>query len=198
MKTASVLAAVLLLAVACKKENTPGPAKPPIVAPPEMIYTDLQNQEMKQNKPQFIDLDKNGSNDIGFATWFIGDPIEKEDEVLFFAVSYEHSNLLAGDNNNSPVFKLGDTIPVGNKGAYSWYQVAQIEMARKNIGLQNPPYWELDWKQVSHKYLAIQVVRDNKRYNGWIELSFDTAGEKLILHKAAICKEASKAVIAGG
>jgi hypothetical protein len=162
-----------------------------------MLYTDLQNQEMKQNKPQFIDLDKNGSNDIGFATWFIGDPIEKEDEVLFFAASYEHSNLLAGDNNNSPVFKLGDTIPVGNKGAYSWYQVAQIEMARKNIGLQNPPYWELDWKQVSHKYLAIQVVRDNKRYNGWIELSFDTAGEKLILHKAAICKEANKAVIAG-
>ncbi|MBO9564747.1 MAG: hypothetical protein J7621_18355, partial [Niastella sp.] len=59
------------------------------------------------------------------------------------------------------------------------------------------PYWEGAWKQVHHQYLAIQIVKDNKRYNGWVEVSFDTAGEKLVLHKAAISKEAEKAVIAG-
>jgi hypothetical protein len=198
MKTSYVLSGLLLLA-ACRKDDTsiPGKPSPGPVPLPEMLYTDLKNKEMKHQQPQFVDLDNDGSKDIGFGTWYIGDPLEKEDEVLFFAGSYVHSNLLLGENNNSPIFKQGDTIPVSNKGGYDWYQVGQVEMARKNIGEQGPPYWELDWRQVSHKYLAIQVMRDNKRYNGWIEVSFNTAGEKLILHKAAISKEAEKDIIAG-
>jgi len=190
------MAAMLLLA-ACRKDGVPPPSKTPVDKHPEMQYTDLQNTEMKVNQPRYIDLDRNGTNDIGFDTWYIGDPIEKEDEVLYFAYSYIHSNLLVGDNNNSPILNQGDTIPIGHSTPYNWYQVAQVEMARKNIGYQGPPYWELDWKQVSHKFLAVQVVRDNKRYNGWVEVSFNTAGEKLILHRAALSKEADKAVIAG-
>lgn len=197
MKTVYIAMGVALLSVAaCKKETSADPAKPP-ASNPEMIYTDLQNREMKHNQPQFIDLDKDGTKDIGFATWYIGDPIEQEDEVLYFAGSYVHSSLLVGDNNNSPILNTGETIPVTKQGQYDWTQVAQVEMARKNIGMQVPPYWELDWKLVSHKYLAVQVVKEGKRYNGWIELSFKTATEKLILHKAAISKEAEKDIIAG-
>jgi hypothetical protein len=38
---------------------------------------------------------------------------------------------------------------------------------------------------------------NKQRFNGWIELSFDTNGEKIILHKAAISKMPEKYVIAG-
>lgn len=124
MKTSLALSAMLLLVIACKKEDAPGPAKPPTTPAPEMLYTDLQNREMKHNQPQVIDLDNNGSADIAFSTWYIGDPIEKEDEILFFAVSYIHSNLLTTGSNNSPVFKQGDSIAINDQGGFHWYQVA--------------------------------------------------------------------------
>lgn len=191
---------ILVLAVlglgACKKDGTPGPSKP-AKPQPGMIYTDLQNRELKFQQAQVIDLNQDGTADIGFSTWYIGDPVEHEDEVLFFAGSYIHSHLLMDEANSSPVFKPGDEIPVNNYPGHAWYQVAQVEMAMKNTPASGQPYWEGAWKQVNHQYLAIQVVKEGKRYNGWIEVSFDTAGEKLVLHKAAISKEAEKAVVAG-
>jgi len=199
MKQTSYVLIGLLSLAACRKDDGPNGPKPnpTPVPPPAMLYTDLQNREVKQKQSQFIDLDKDGSTDIGFSTLYIGDPIEREDEVLFFAGSFIHSHLFVGEANDSPIFKKGDTIPVSPTKAYEWYQVAQVEMARKNIGEQGPPYWELGWRQVSHKFLAIQIVREAKRYNGWIEVSFDIPGEKLILHRAAICKEPEKNVPAG-
>lgn len=197
MKQVYVLALTLALLAACKKDAAPGPPKQPGNQQPQMIYTDLQNRELKFEQATAIDLDKDGSVDIGFATWYIGDPIEKEDEVLFFASSYIHSNLLVNVANTSHAFQLGEIIPAGSYPGHDWYQVAQVEMALKNIPETGTPYWEGAWKQVRHQYLAIQIVKDNKRYNGWVEVSFDTVGEKLVLHKAAISKEAGQAVIAG-
>lgn len=191
---ALVLAALSL--AACKKDGAPTPSKP-VKPQPEMIYTDLQNRELKFQQAQTIDLNNDGTADIGFSTWYIGDPVEHEDEILFFAGSYVHSHLLVDETNGSPVFRSGDEIPVSNYPGHIWYQVAQVEMAMKNTPESGQPYWEGAWKQVSHQYLAIQVAKGGKRYNGWIEVSFDTAGEKLVLHKAAISKEAEKAVVAG-
>lgn len=190
-----VLAATLI--ISCGKDNTLKAPQEPEKPLPEMLYTDLQNRELKFQQTQLIDLNHDGTIDIGFSTWYIGDPVEKEDEVLFFAGSYVHSNLLMNNANGSPAFNAGDTIPVNNYPGHNWYQVAQVEMALKNTPATGPSYWEGDWKQVNHKYLAIQVVSGNKRYNGWIEVSFDTTGEKLVLHKSAISKEAEKAVVAG-
>ena len=197
MKTVYALALVTALMTSCRKNEVSDPPEQPGNQQPEMIYTDLQNRELKYQQAQLVDLDKDGSADIGFSTWYIGDPIEKEDEILFFAGSYIHSNLLINEANGSPAFNLGDNIPVGNYSGYNWYQVSQVEMALKNTPATGQPYWEGAWKQVSHKYLAIQVVKEARRYNGWIEVSFDTAGEKLVLHKAAISKEAEKAIVAG-
>lgn len=191
------LALVTTLMTSCRKNEVPNPPNQPGNEQPEMIYTDLQNRELKFQQAQLVDLNKDGSVDIGFSTWYIGDPIEKEDEVLFFASSYIHSNLLVNEANGSPAFNLGDNIPVNNYPGHNWYQVGQVEMALKNTPETGQPYWEGAWKQVSHKYLAIQVVKEGKPYNGWIEVSFDTTGEKLVLHKAAISKEAEKAVLAG-
>lgn len=195
MKQVYALALVTALVTSCSKDETPIPRKPD--QQPEMIYTDLQNRELKFQQAQLIDLNHDELADIGFSTWYIGDPIENEDEVLFFAGSYEHSNLLVNDSNGSPAFNKGDIIPLNNYPGHEWYRVSQVEMALKNTPAAGLPYWEGNWKGVSHKFLAIQVVVANKRYNGWVEVSFDTTGEKLVLHKAAISKEAEKAVFAG-
>jgi hypothetical protein len=45
--------------------------------------------------------------------------------------------------------------------------------------------------------LPIQIKKDNKRFNGWVELSFDMDAEKVILHRAAISKLPESQVIAG-
>lgn len=195
MKIVYALALVTTCVTACRKDKTPGSDNP--VRQPEMIYTDLQNRELKFQQAQVIDLNKDETADIGFSTWYMGDPMEKEDEVLFFAGSYVHSNLLVNEANGSPIFRKGESIPIANYPGHNWYQVAQVEMATKNTSETGQPYWEGAWKQVSHQYLAIQVVKEGRKYNGWIEVSFDTAGEKLILHKAAISKEADKSVMAG-
>lgn len=197
MKQVIVLALVAGLAASCKKDGAPIDSKFPGNKDPEMIYTDLQNRELKFQQSQVIDLNHDQQPDIGFSTWYIGDPIEREDEVLFFAGSYLHSQLLVGESNNSPIFKQGDAIPIKNYPGLEWYHSAQVEMVYKNTPETGRPYWEGAWKNVSHQYLAVQVSREGKRYNGWIELSFDTAGERLILHKAAISKVAEKAIVAG-
>lgn len=194
MKQVYALALVTALMTSCNKDETP---LPPVDQQPEMIYTDLQNRELKFQQAQLIDLNHDELVDIGFSTWYIGDPIETKDEVLFFAGSYVHSNLLVNEANGSPAFNEGEVIPISNYPGHNWYQVGQVEMALKNIPATGLPYWEGNWKSVSHKYLAVQVVVAGKRYNGWIEVSFDTVGEKLILHKAAISKEAEKPVVAG-
>lgn len=197
MKQVIVLALVAGLAASCKKDGAPLPPKFPDSKAPEMIYTDLQNRELKFHQAQAVDLDQDNKADIGFSTWYIGDPIEKKDKILFFAGSYVHSQLLVGQSNNSPAFKLGDVIPAKNYPGLEWYPVSQVEMAYRITPETGPVYWEGQWKNASHQYLAVQVTRDGQRYNGWIEVSFDMEGEKLILHKAAICKVAGKAVVAG-
>lgn len=197
MKQLIVLALVSAMVTSCRKEDAPIPYKPPVNTNPEMIYTDLQNRELKFQQAQLVDLNQDNQVDIGFSTWYIGDPVEKEDEVLFFAGSYVHSHLLVNNNNGSPAFNKGDLIPVNNFPGLEWFPVAQVEMVYKNTPENGAPYWEGSWKLVSHKYLAVQVMREGKRYNGWIEVSFDIAGEKLILHKAAMSTRPEKSVIAG-
>ena len=67
----------------------------------------------------------------------------------------------------------------------------------KNSSAAGREYWEGKWKTRSHKYLPLQIQKNGKRYNGWVELSCDTGSQKTILHKAAISKKEESAVRAG-
>lgn len=197
MKIVYALALATATVTSCSKEKAPDPHQPPVYQQPEMIYTNLQDRELKAKNAQLIDLNKDGTMDIGFSTWHIGDPLEKEEEILFFAGSYVHSSLLIGGINESPLFKTGELMEAKQYPRHEWYIVGQVEMAIKNIPLQGLPYWEGPWRLASHRYLAIRVNKQGLEYHGWIEVSFDTTGEKLILHKAAISKEPGKPVYAG-
>jgi hypothetical protein len=197
MKNTNLIILTLLFLSSCNKKDLIEYPNKPAETYPEMLVTDLNDREVTQRQSQVLDLDKNGVTDVVFSTWAIGDPVEREDEILFFAASGTESSLMIGGENMSPRFSKHETIPVTPPQGYEWYIVAQVELAMKNIGYDNPPYWEKEWKDVSHKFLAIQVKRAGQLYHGWIELSMDTVNSKLILHRAAIAREAGRSVKAG-
>lgn len=72
-----------------------------------------------------------------------------------------------------------------------------IVLVEKIIEETAPVHWEGIWKDVSHKYIPVQILKNNNRYNGWIEVSFSTAAGEFILHKAAIATQPNRDIKAG-
>jgi hypothetical protein len=186
-------ATVSVLLVACGKEKVP--AKEPVKTHPIMIYTDLQNKEVKYGKFQYVDVDGDGPYDFLFNVVLVGDPILQRDRVQFYANSGINRNLLNSDVDESPMLSKGDSISKIHAG-YQWWEISAIVLAEK-IVTNDGSFWQGKWKNADHKYLPIQIEKNNKLYHGWIELSFNTAEEKLILHKAAISTEEDKSIQAG-
>jgi len=200
MKILFLFASLVVLAASCSKKDTDigHPAPDPPASPfPEMLVTELNDAEVSYAKSQAIDLNRDGMNDVVFATWYIGNPNQQEDEILYFAASSIETSLMTRAENNSPQYNQNDIIPVNAADGYDWFVVSQVELAMKNIGNTGAPYWEKEWKNASHKFLAVQVKKSNKLYYGWVELSMNTAQSKLVLHRAAISKEPARAVKAG-
>lgn len=89
---------------------------------------------------------------------------------------------------------MDDLIAVENFNGYQWFELSSVLLVQKIISFNALPVWEGPWKNAFHKYLPYQVMDNMKRYNGWVELGVDVEGEKINLHKAAICKEAYKVI----
>ena len=94
MKISIIIVPVLIMFSACmfcscSKKDVIHPPKFPDNEFPDMLVTELHDIEVTQNKHQILDLDKDGVNDVVFATWLIGDPVEHEDELLFFAARFQ-------------------------------------------------------------------------------------------------------------
>jgi hypothetical protein len=162
---------------------------------PVMIYKDLQNKEVKFNHYEYVDVDNDGLSDFRFDVVLIGDPVLQRDRLQFYANSGIRRNLLNNQADESPMLNKGDSISKIYKG-YTWWEVSFIVLAEKIID-NNGSHWDGLWKNADHKYLPIQVEKNQKLYHGWVELSFNAAEEKLILHKSAISTEADKTVKAG-
>jgi len=193
MKQFLFIAALALSLMACNKEKPP--VKPPVVSHPQMAYKDLQNQEVKYGQYQYIDVDNDGSRDFLFNVQLVGDPVLQRDRMQFNANSGIKRNLLNNQIDESPMLNRGDTISKNHSG-FTWWEISSIVLAEKVI-YNNGNSWEGLWKNADHKYLPIQVDKNGKLFHGWIELSFNTAEEKLILHRAAISTEEDKGILAG-
>lgn len=181
--------------VACTKEPVRPKPEPPSSSYPEMIYSDLKNIEVYYGKSQFVDVDHDGSKDFSFGVLLVGDPILQRDRMQFYTYSSVKRNLLNNDVDESPMLSKSDSISKNHPG-YTWWEISAIVLAEK-ITDYNGSYWQGLWKNADHKYLPIQIEKDKKLYHGWIELSFNPAEEKLILHRSAISKEEDKPVLAG-
>ena len=194
MQRMLIVALLVIQIAACKKPITENP--PPAGQDPEMRYTDLGNQPIGFNQFISLDLDKDGQKDISFSTLLVGDPIYKVDKMQWLLSSSFYTNLPVKEER-IPVMDTGDSIHIRNFNGYEWFNASHIVLTQKIIGITGDPYWEGDWKQAAHQFAPFQVMHNNSLYNGWVEISFNQADEKLVLHRAAISMEAGKKIAAG-
>jgi hypothetical protein len=186
---------VLLLALgclfilgSCKKENDI-PANIPVE------FFDLKDVVAKYQHPVSLELTKDGNTDFSFGVLLVGDPVLQRDRYQFFVSSRVKTNLLNDVNDESPMLNKGDIIGLNHEG-YTWYEVSAIVLTEKIVTNQSTS-WSGRWTNANHKYLPIQIEREGKLFHGWIELSFDKTGEKVILHKAALSKSPNVSIRAG-
>ena len=114
--------------------------------------------------------------------------------MIFFPIKY------TDNGQETLILKKGDYI--GEKsfnGMYPWTRQPFVLMATKSEPYFDKPIsWEGQWKNLSHVYQAFCLVYPTgDSFFGWVELSFDTATEKLMIHAAGISTEAGKGVRAG-
>ncbi|MES2881653.1 MAG: hypothetical protein V4676_05850 [Bacteroidota bacterium] len=184
-------ALLMILLSACKKDKPLSP-----VDPPDMQYTDLYNAEVKFNTSKTIDIDCDGKKDFGFGTMLVGDPIGQKDRRLYQAYSTIDAYYLNNEHEETPPLNKGDKISLLYSG-FEWNEISSLVLAEKVTLLSGETFWDGIWKNASHKYLPLHIKKNGLVYFGWIELSFDKAAEKIILHKAAISKKAGNEIEAG-
>ena len=187
------LALLLFFLSSCDKEVCEEPAYPL----PALHYTDLHNVEVKSGTFTRVDVDGNGTTDFSFETLLVGDPILKRDRLQFYAESKVETYLPVNGSEQVPMLSQGEWVRAEHPG-HTWYEISAIVLAEKITPMDGAPYWDGMWKAAAHKFLPIMIRKEGVlRYYGWVELSFDTAAGKLILHRAAIATEANKEVRAG-
>lgn len=195
-KMFSRLTAFMLMAIflSCKKD----PQTIPVVPLPAMEYFDLHDREINDHTTGLLlDVNHDGRNDLAFATLLVGDPINQVDKLQFLISSNIGINLPVNSNEEVPVMNNGTNIPLGNFDGYRWFELSSVTLVQKIISLTQPPIWQGHWRNAIHKFLPFQVADSGKLFNGWVEISSDIAGEQMILHKAAISKEANAMIKSG-
>lgn len=186
------LALLLVLLSSCDKEVCEEPG----LLHPRMQYTDLHNFEVKYGTAKRVDVDGNGTTDYYFETLLVGDALGQRDRLQFYADSRIETYQPVNESEQVPMLFPGDMVKAQYPG-YTWYEITAIVLAEKITPVTGQPYWDGPWKNVAHKFLPIMIRKEGLRYYGWIELSFDTAAEKMILHRAAIALDPNKEVKAG-
>lgn len=181
----SILSAIIVLSFfSCTKENMPS-----------MHYRNY-DLDISYGHSNRIDLNEDGAYDLMFNVYLIGDPIAEQDKLRFAATSFVNGFVLIDEEGKSPIMSKGEVITAKNMIPYVWYEVNQVYLSQK-IMSKTDTWWEGPWKDVNHKYFALQVKKEGRLYNAWVELSFDTANEKLIVHRSGISLQPDVSVNAG-
>jgi hypothetical protein len=184
-----------LLIVSCKKENTTLTPQEPA---PTARYIELHSAEVKyQYPPVTLDLDGDGRRDLRFGVQLVGDALNQTDKLQFVTSSGINTALAVDSNNESPTLVWGDTIPTGNIANCEWYVVSQIVLMQKHTHVSGSITWLGNWLGATRKYLAFQQEQDGGVLTGWVELTADKEGQRLVLHRACISKEINRHIKTG-
>jgi hypothetical protein len=191
MRSLFLFLVLVLTAAACKKSRTEIP-EPPL---PAMQYTDLQDRVTGVGQPALLDLDGDGHRDLGFSTLLVGNA--ESVKLQFYATGSFTTHFPINTDEESPNLPPGAPINPTAFPGYEWFNAPAILLAQRVEPLNGAIYWEGPWKTAAHRFFPFAILRDNKRYFGWIELSFDTTMQRTTLHRAAVSMEAEKGVKAG-
>lgn len=198
MKTTHTLLAVIIVVacISCKKENViPTVPLPPKV---EMIYTDLKDREIKyQQTGAILDVNNDNRADLFFGVQLIGDHINAVDKRQYIILSSLSTALAVNINEQIMPLNQKEIIPLDDFNGNNWYGASEIILMERNEFATGLIIWRGNWLDHGKKYLPFQVLKNNQRYNGWVEMTADKQGERLVLHRMAISKEAEKEIKAG-
>lgn len=192
-KVYSFVLGIIVLFAACKKNDS---NVQPILQPP-MQYIDLHDSTVQFGSYIALDLDRDKTTDVVFGTRLVGDPIGKVDKAQWLVSSSLNTNLLISNQEELPLLRFQDSIPVGNLPEHTWYNAANTVLVQKITSLIGSRHWDGLWKQATHHYVAFQLKQKEELLNGWVEVSFDPAGEQMILHRAALSQAKNRTILAG-
>ena len=182
-----------MTAVSCDKDS-----QETEVPPVTMEYFSLNDKEIKANAPGFsIDVNHDGRKDLAFTTQLVGDPLFQVDKLQFLVSTNIQVNLPVNSSEEIPIMSKGASIMLENFNGYEWFELSSILLVQKVLSNTAPPVWEGPWRNAAHKYLPYQVLVNGKRFNGWVELTVDITGQRIILHKAAVSTIPDKIIKAG-
>jgi len=197
-KVLGLIIIVFITLMSCRKTPIIIPSLPqpkPIV---EMDYTNLNNREIKyQQSGASLDVNKDNKADLFFGVQLVGDRIYAVDKRQFIVLSSFHTSLPINMNEQIIPLNQSDSIKLENFNGSNWYSASEIILMERNEFATGTILWRGNWLDQGKKYLPFQIIKDNKRFNGWIELTADKEGEKVILHRMAISKESEKDIKAG-
>jgi hypothetical protein len=184
------------LMAACTKKSPEVPVPQP---PVEMVYTDLNNYQVEyRQRGLTIDVNNDGRSDLFFGVQLVGDQINKIDKRQYVAFSSLFTALPVNSNDQVMPMNSNDMIPLNNFNGNNWYEATEIILIERNEFENGTIVWRGNWLDSERKYLPFQYWDNNKRYNGWVELTADQNSERLILHRMAISKHPEKEIKAGG
>lgn len=193
----------LTLILSCTKEQgDPVTATPDLKYLPKMRVKEFNQEVSKRSNFLSLDIDGNGFGDVSYQTYHVEDMALPGYKLKFYVGG---SNLVSfplhtGKNEQETLsLKKGDIIDNHSfLHPFAWTNYPFVLMATKFEPYFNKPaFWEGKWKDASHVYQAFRLEYPTGIYYGWVELSFNMADEKLIIHSAAISVEPGKGVTAG-
>ena len=197
MKKLGYIIIGMAVMIGCGKE--PLEQEPPAeTPPPDMRYRELNNRVIRYGAPGLVlDADSDGSMDLYFGVQLIGDPIRKEDKRQWIVMSAYTSLLPVNPSEQMPVLAHGDRLPVEDFDGYGWYNASEIVLVERVEHASGAVRWQGNWKVAARNYLPFQVQRGNQRFNGWVELTADTALQQIVLHRVALSREAERGIRVG-
>lgn len=186
---------MLFMLASCGKEPLPMPTAPPH---PPMAHFPLHNKTIHYNGTGLtVDLSGDGRADVLFDVTRIGDPIAKADKWWFTVLTNRSTYIAVNPYNETPVMEKEDIIPINNFFGFEWYVANEALLMERREFENGNITWNGRWLNADRKYIPLSVIRDNRRYNGWVEVSGSERNGTLTLHQAAVSQLPDVAVKAG-
>lgn len=176
LKMAAAALGILLVAACSKsrKKDTPQPA---------YSYHSLNNVEVRNLKPYFLDMNDDDEFDVYFIVGVVND--QEGTHAKFAAVGTLASKVLSIPDS---VFRLneGDEIPVLPVHPQEWNALTPY-FCEVLLPAANPAdtTWRGSWVAASKKYMGVQFRKGDDTFLGWVSLSVDTARDCMVLHDYA-------------
>jgi hypothetical protein len=192
MKKTFLFASLAVLLFSCKKEDDEVSST--------IEYTNYNNRAVTETTDLVLDLNKDGANDYVVTTQPVSDGTSTR--LVFKVAKYQGTAnriLLQEDEGAPKMMEKNETITKEALPDYEWTPLHLANLVEHVTPAQPAaPYWQGTWKEKQNKYLPVQLLKDNKTYNGWIQISFSAANTpQIIVHDAAVSKEADVSIKAG-